>query len=74
MSASIDHVVPMARGGPHLYTNVQCSHWVCNVLKSDSYQQGDSANTAANAEDAPSNLQVEAESAGCGRITAGQGG
>lgn len=33
MSASLDHIVPMARGGPHLRHNVQCSHFICNSRK-----------------------------------------
>jgi 5-methylcytosine-specific restriction endonuclease McrA len=35
MSASLDHVIPMSKGGPHTYDNVRASHWLCNVLKSD---------------------------------------
>ncbi len=35
MSASLDHVIPIARGGTHTKGNVQCSHLVCNVLKGD---------------------------------------
>lgn len=35
MSASLDHVIPLARGGHHTYANTQCSHLVCNMLKSD---------------------------------------
>lgn len=35
MSASLDHIVPMSHGGPHLYVNVQCAHHLCNSLKSD---------------------------------------
>lgn len=34
MSASLDHVVPLACGGAHRRDNVQCSHWVCNSRKS----------------------------------------
>jgi hypothetical protein len=34
MSASIDHVIPMALGGGHTYLNVQCSHLICNSRKS----------------------------------------
>lgn len=29
----IDHVIPIARGGPHLYTNVQIAHPICNRRK-----------------------------------------
>lgn len=35
MSASLDHIVPMSLGGGHLYSNVQCSHWICNCAASD---------------------------------------
>lgn len=35
MSASLDHIVPLARGGDHLRTNVQCAHLACNLAKRD---------------------------------------
>jgi 5-methylcytosine-specific restriction endonuclease McrA len=35
MSASLDHVIPMARGGGHVWGNVQCAHFLCNSIKSD---------------------------------------
>lgn len=35
MSASLDHFIPIARGGSHTKGNVQCSHLHCNVLKGD---------------------------------------
>jgi 5-methylcytosine-specific restriction endonuclease McrA len=35
-SASLDHIVPISRGGPHTYDNVQCAHLSCNRDKSDS--------------------------------------
>lgn len=34
---SLDHVIPMAHGGPHLKWNVKAAHWGCNVLKADSF-------------------------------------
>lgn len=34
-SPSLDHVVPMSKGGPHLYSNVQLAHLACNVAKSN---------------------------------------
>lgn len=34
-SASLDHVIPISRGGPHLYSNVQAAHLGCNIAKSD---------------------------------------
>ncbi len=33
MRASLDHIVPISRGGGHTYDNVQCSHLRCNVSK-----------------------------------------
>ena len=34
-AASLDHVIPLARGGSHTPENCQCSHWICNSRKSD---------------------------------------
>ena len=34
-SPSLDHIVPMARGGGHTYDNVQAAHFLCNSLKGD---------------------------------------
>jgi 5-methylcytosine-specific restriction endonuclease McrA len=34
-SASLDHVIPISRGGPHTYANCQAAHLDCNVAKSD---------------------------------------
>lgn len=33
---SIDHVIPLARGGKHSWDNVKLAHWYCNTLKRDS--------------------------------------
>jgi 5-methylcytosine-specific restriction endonuclease McrA len=33
MYRSIDHIVPLARGGTHTYDNVQLTHLICNVRK-----------------------------------------
>ena len=35
MSASLDHIVPLARGGTHTLSNVQCAHFICNSHKGD---------------------------------------
>lgn len=35
MSASLDHIVPLSKGGGHLYSNVQAAHFICNSKKSD---------------------------------------
>ena len=34
LSASLDHRVPMALGGPHTYANCQAAHFICNSRKS----------------------------------------
>lgn len=33
LSASIDHVIPLSKGGTHRYANVQLAHFRCNTLK-----------------------------------------
>lgn len=33
MSASLDHVIPVSRGGSHARDNAQCSHLFCNLSK-----------------------------------------
>lgn len=35
LSPSIDHVIPLARGGTHEPSNVQAAHFLCNSRKSD---------------------------------------
>jgi 5-methylcytosine-specific restriction endonuclease McrA len=35
MSASVDHIIPIARGGAHERANVQAAHLKCNVIKGD---------------------------------------
>ena len=30
---SLDHVMPIARGGGHTYDNVKATHWRCNLKK-----------------------------------------
>lgn len=32
---TLDHIVPMANGGPHLWANVQCACFECNWRKAD---------------------------------------
>lgn len=32
---TIDHIVPVSRGGPHLFENLQPAHRACNSLKGD---------------------------------------
>jgi 5-methylcytosine-specific restriction endonuclease McrA len=33
--ASMDHLIPLAKGGDHTYNNVQFAHPTCNAQKSD---------------------------------------
>lgn len=33
---SIDHVIPLSRGGAHEWSNVRLAHFICNSIKSDS--------------------------------------
>lgn len=35
MSASLDHVVPLSRGGAHSMSNTQCAHLLCNTTKNN---------------------------------------
>ncbi|MEV6398476.1 HNH endonuclease [Streptomyces sp. NPDC051907] len=35
MSASLDHIIPLARQGDHTRINVQLAHLLCNLRKSD---------------------------------------
>lgn len=35
MSPSLDHIVPLARGGAHTLENVQLAHLRCNISKGD---------------------------------------
>jgi 5-methylcytosine-specific restriction endonuclease McrA len=38
LSATVDHIVPLALGGQHIYTNVQTAHLRCNSRKGITYQ------------------------------------
>jgi 5-methylcytosine-specific restriction endonuclease McrA len=35
MSATLDHIVPLSKGGSHEPSNVQLAHFVCNCRKKD---------------------------------------
>jgi 5-methylcytosine-specific restriction endonuclease McrA len=37
---SLDHVVPLSKGGAHSRSNVQCAHWICNSRKTHSLDGG----------------------------------
>lgn len=34
-AATIDHIIPLARGGAHSMANLQAAHFICNATKSD---------------------------------------
>jgi hypothetical protein len=35
MSASLDHIIPLVCGGPHIKDNVQLAHLICNIKAGD---------------------------------------
>ena len=35
LSVSLDHIIPLSKGGGHVLANVQASHLVCNVRKNN---------------------------------------
>lgn len=35
MSATLDHIIPLSKGGTHTYNNVQLAHLRCNIKKSN---------------------------------------
>ena len=45
LSPSLDHVIPLARGGHHTYANAQLAHLVCNIRKSDKIVEDFSSQT-----------------------------
>jgi 5-methylcytosine-specific restriction endonuclease McrA len=34
-NASIDHIIPVSKGGTHTWDNVQLAHYKCNIIKSN---------------------------------------
>lgn len=45
MSPSIDHVIPLSRGGEHSYANTQTAHLRCNISKGNREALADQATT-----------------------------
>ena len=43
MYPSIDHIIPMSKGGGHTWDNVQIAHIICNSIKSNNIDEGISA-------------------------------
>lgn len=40
LSGTLDHVIPLARGGDHTYDNIKLAHMVCNSIKADKVDVG----------------------------------
>ena len=38
MGGTVDHVVPISRGGDDSLENLRLAHWICNIRKSDSLE------------------------------------
>ena len=38
MSPTIDHIIPMSKGGGHVWDNVQVAHAICNSMKGVQYE------------------------------------
>ena len=54
---SIDHVIPICRGGLHAWSNVRLAHFYCNTLKSDKLlEEIDEAGKTVGFEDIPAAL------------------
>lgn len=47
MSVSLDHVIPMSKGGGHVPLNVTCAHLFCNLSKGNRYDESGSLAGAA---------------------------
>lgn len=40
MAATLEHIVPLCKGGTHTWDNVSVSHLRCNLMKGDSLLDG----------------------------------
>lgn len=47
MRATLDHVIPLSKGGKHTYDNVKAAHWRCNMDKGDRLTLSESEATMA---------------------------
>lgn len=41
LAPTLDHVIPLAKGGDHADDNLQAAHFICNVLKNDGKRRRD---------------------------------
>lgn len=37
MRATLDHIIPLSRGGEHVWDNVAPAHWICNMEKGNRF-------------------------------------
>lgn len=35
MRVTLDHIIPLSKGGEHIKANVAPAHWICNMQKGD---------------------------------------
>ena len=63
-SPSIDHIIPMAKGGGHIWGNVQVAHVICNSYKGDSYEPETERQVQKESRDSHEGDPVSAEEAG----------
>ena len=39
MRVTLEHIIPLSKGGTHTRDNVAPSHWRCNMVKGDNYEE-----------------------------------
>jgi 5-methylcytosine-specific restriction endonuclease McrA len=40
---TVDHVIPVSKGGTDDMSNLRPAHWICNIIKSDKMPEGQNA-------------------------------
>lgn len=43
--ATLDHIIPLSKGGTHTYDNVAACHWRCNMVKGNKLTLSDTSDT-----------------------------
>lgn len=38
MRVTLDHIIPLSKGGEHVWANVAPAHWRCNMDKGDRFE------------------------------------
>lgn len=39
LAPTLDHILPLALGGEHVYSNIQAAHFLCNSRKAQNVEQ-----------------------------------